>query len=52
MHLIVSEGLSREVGGRTIRFDPYEENGHTPFDDVMDSEILRSFGTLVLGVIW
>jgi hypothetical protein len=49
-HLIVGEASSREVAERTIRCDHDEENGHTPFvDDVMDSEALRSFDTLVLG---
>ena len=49
-HLIVGEASSGEVGERTIRFDFDEENGHTPFvDDVIDSEVLRSFDTLVLG---
>jgi hypothetical protein len=50
-HLIVGEASSGEVVERTIRcdHDHNEENGHTPFvDDVMDSEALRSFDTLVL----
>ena len=56
-HLIVGEASNGEVGERTIRFDPDEENGHTCFvDDVMNSELLRSFDMLIpvcyLVMLW
>lgn len=46
----LGEASGGEVDERTIGFDSTKENGHTPsfVDDVMDSEILRSFDTLVL----
>jgi hypothetical protein len=49
-HLIVGEASSGEVVERTIRCNLDEENGHTPLvEDEMDSDVLRSFDTLVLG---
>ena len=49
-HLMVGDASGGEVPERTICFELDEENGHTSsVDDVMDSEVLSSFDTLVLG---
>ena len=49
-HLIVGLGPGRKVRERSIRFELEEEDWHTSFaDDVIDSKVLRSFDTFVLG---
>ena len=49
-HLIVGLGPGGKVRERSIRFELEEEDWHTSFaDDVIDSKVLRSFDTFVLG---